>query len=120
MQASVKLIKPPIESLSPEDVPKVIAIIQSFAESYPKSLAPRRMCLEIAQGAEFRRLVRDYLVNGLERGIPSLFVDVKGLYVDQQRMAVIGEVVEELIQALEKDSGLHDDGTSCMFVGRYC
>lgn len=46
---------------------------------------------------------------GLEKGVPSLFVDVKGLYTDAGKMAVVGEVVEDIVQKLEKDT-LHDDG----------
>lgn len=46
---------------------------------------------------------------GLEKGVPSLFVDVKGLYTDAGKMALVGEVVEEIVQKLEQGS-LHDDG----------
>jgi hypothetical protein len=41
--------------------------------------------------------------------VPSLFVDVKGLYRDASKMAIVGEIVEELVVDLEKEK-LHDDG----------
>lgn len=63
-------------------------------------------------GETFRQLVREYVVTGLEKGIPSLFVDVKGLYTDAGKMAVVGEVVEEIVQKLEQDK-LHGDGEPC-------
>lgn len=68
------------------------------------------MALTLSTGSEFRNRVKPYLVNGLEKGIPSLFVDVKSLYKDGEKMAAVGEIVEELIEALQKDSSLHDDG----------
>ncbi|ORX38583.1 NMDA receptor-regulated protein 1-domain-containing protein [Kockovaella imperatae] len=97
------------KSVTLDSTSKIVSLLNSFAESYPKALAPRRMCLDIARGDEFRDLARAYLVNGLEKAIPSLFVDVKGLYVDLERMKIVGEIVEDLIQTLEKDAGLHDD-----------
>ena len=48
---------------------------------------------------------------GLERGIPSLFVDIQGVYTGSpEKMATVGEIMEEVISQLEKDDGLHDDG----------
>jgi hypothetical protein len=61
-------------------------------------------------GDEFRNRARTYLVNGLERGVPSLFVDVKGVYVEAAKMEIVGEILEETIAALEKDASLHNDG----------
>lgn len=70
------------------------------------------MALTVSSGSEFRTRVKPYLINGLEKGIPSLFVDVKSLYQNPEKMAAVGEIVEELIESLQKDSSLHDDGTS--------
>ncbi|GFZ49424.1 hypothetical protein JCM24511_07544 [Saitozyma sp. JCM 24511] len=88
---------------------RVLAQLSTFAESYPRSSAPRRLALDIAQGETFRSLARDYLVNGLEKGVPSLFVDVKGVYPDASKMSVVGEVVEDIISNLQKDVSLHAD-----------
>jgi peptide alpha-N-acetyltransferase len=66
--------------------------------------------LDIATGEEFKNRARQYLVSGLERGVPSLFVDVKGVYTNANRMAIVGEIMQELISDLEKDTSLHSDG----------
>lgn len=50
------------------------------------------------------------MIKGLERGVPSLFVDIKSIYSDQQKMTAVGEIVEDIIQKLEKDSTLSNDG----------
>ena len=49
-------------------------------------------------------------MNGLEKGVPSLFVDVKGVYVDASRMAIVGEILEDIVKSLENGSSLHGDG----------
>lgn len=41
--------------------------------------------------------------------MPSLFVDVKGLYTDAGKMAVVGEVVQDIVSKLEQEE-LHKDG----------
>ena len=43
--------------------------------------------------------------------MPSLFVDVKGLYRDASKMAAVGEIVEQLVVDLEAEN-LRDDGMS--------
>ena len=43
-------------------------------------------------------------MSGLERGIPSLFVDLKGLYVDYGKMLIVGEIVEGIVKDLEQDA----------------
>lgn len=62
-----------------------------------------------SSGETFRQLVREYLIAGLEKGVPSLFVDVKGLYSDVAKMALVGEVMEDIVKQLEQEK-LHDDG----------
>ncbi|ORY35432.1 NMDA receptor-regulated protein 1-domain-containing protein [Naematelia encephala] len=99
------------ETLEAEAVAKTLHALDLFAESYPRSAAPRRLTLDIAQGEAFRDRARTYLINGLERGVPSLFVDVKGVYQDATKMAVVGEIMEELVAELEKNASLHNDAT---------
>lgn len=96
--------------LSAEDTAKVLTQLATFNETYPRSSAPRRLALDVAQGEEFRSLARDYIVRGLERGVPSLFVDVKGVYRDAAKMAIVGEIIEEITEKLKAKTSLHGDG----------
>jgi peptide alpha-N-acetyltransferase len=41
---------PPAKEVESEAVPKILSALDAFAESYPKSSAPRRLALDIAQG----------------------------------------------------------------------
>lgn len=58
----------------------------------------------------FRVLATTYIVAGLERGVPSLFVDIKSLYQNGDKMAVVGEIVEDVVTKLEAETSLHGDG----------
>lgn len=47
------------------------------------------------QGEEFKQRAREYIHNGIIRGIPSIFSDVKGLYTDVAKQEAIEEIVED-------------------------
>lgn len=51
---------------------------------------------------DFRPLANAYLYRGLQKGIPSLFVDVKPLYQDTQKRAIIEELVDGYRRSLEE------------------
>jgi len=99
------------KELDAEAISKVLKDLAAFGDKYPRSSAPRRLALDVAKGDEFRALARAYIVRGLERGVPSLFVDVKGVYVDADKMAIVGEVIEDIVKALKAETSLHGDGT---------
>ncbi|KIR99663.1 peptide alpha-N-acetyltransferase [Cryptococcus deuterogattii 2001/935-1] len=111
-----------IDIAGPLDDATRASLLQSldeFSQTFPRSSAPRRLALDVAQGKlslidlrdKFRELARAYIIKGLERGVPSLFVDIKSIYSDQQKMTAVGEIVEDIISKLEKDSTLSNDGT---------
>jgi hypothetical protein len=50
----------------------------------------------------FKPLANVYLLQGLNKGIPSLFVDLKPLYHDIQKRAIVEELVEGYRQVLEE------------------
>ncbi|KAK4688996.1 N-alpha-acetyltransferase 15/16, NatA auxiliary subunit, partial [Tremellales sp. Uapishka_1] len=110
-QASVALNDRLVGPLDQESREKVLKHLSAFGESYPKSAAPRRLALDVAEGPIFRELASKYVTIGLERGVPSLFVDVKGVYGDAEKMKIVGDIVEEIVAKLEKDAGLYDDNT---------
>lgn len=64
----------------------------------------------ICSGNDFRTLATTYIVAGLERGVPSLFVDIKSLYTNADKMKAVSEIVEDVVSKLEAETGLHGDG----------
>ncbi|KAJ9125287.1 hypothetical protein QFC22_000243 [Naganishia vaughanmartiniae] len=96
--------------LSAEQVQKVLSQLELFSESFPRAAAPKRLALDVAQGDDFNQRVRVYLQAGLEKGIPSLFVDLKGLYKDKAKLKVVESILEDLKQKLEVESTSAPDG----------
>ncbi|KAJ9127946.1 hypothetical protein QFC24_000231 [Naganishia onofrii] len=95
--------------LSAEQAQKVLTQLQLFSESFPRAAAPKRLALDVAKGEEFKQRVQAYLQAGLEKGIPSLFVDLKGLYKDQAKLEVVETILEDLKRKLEAESTAASD-----------
>ncbi|KAH6909609.1 NMDA receptor-regulated protein 1a [Coprinopsis sp. MPI-PUGE-AT-0042] len=87
------------------DSPEALPVLHEIAESQPKAVAPKRLALSVATGDEFAKLVEAYLVRGLERGVPSIFADLKSLYKDESKKDVIEKVAESTKERLsQKDA----------------
>ncbi|WVR07434.1 hypothetical protein IAU60_004475 [Kwoniella sp. DSM 27419] len=99
------------KGLALESRSQILDILSGFSQTFPRSAAPRRLALDVSDGDKFRELARTYIVNGLERGVPSLFVDVKGVYVNPAKMEAVGSIVQDIVSKLEKDASLNDDGS---------
>ena len=67
-----------------------------------------------SSGEEFRALIRPYLLNGLMKGIPSLFVDVRALYLDKDKRNIIEELMEGFRDKYENGESI--EGTCCYAV----
>ncbi|KAJ9115715.1 hypothetical protein QFC20_001042 [Naganishia adeliensis] len=89
--------------LTSEQTQKVLNQLQSFAESFPRAAVPKRLALDVAQGDDFEQRIQAYLQAGLEKGIPSLFVDLKGLYEDQNKLRAIEGILEDMKKKLEAE-----------------
>jgi tetratricopeptide (TPR) repeat protein len=57
---------------------------------------PSPIATSLAFGDQFRQLVKPYIIRGLEKGIPSLFADLKALYVHKEKQIVIEDIVDSL------------------------
>lgn len=79
-----------------------LKMFTEFQELFPRALAPRRLPLNFATGDEFRILVDKYLRQGLHKGVPPLFVDLRSLYKDPEKVDVIQRLVLQYVDALQK------------------
>ena len=68
-QLSRKVINFLAKSLSPEAISKVLSSLDAFSESYPRSTAPKRLALDIAQGECHRRTAKE--LTDIRRRIPE-------------------------------------------------
>ncbi|KAF8271885.1 NMDA receptor-regulated protein 1-domain-containing protein [Lactarius quietus] len=91
-------IYPPTDA----DRPKTLHLLRELSLQNPRTLTPKRLELTVASVDDFKPLANMYLLQGLNKGIPSLFVDLKPLYHDIQKRAIVEELVESYRQVLEE------------------
>ncbi|KZT00643.1 NMDA receptor-regulated protein 1a [Laetiporus sulphureus 93-53] len=82
------------DAISDENREAALQCLEDFSTQLPRAAAPRRLALSIAVGDKFNELIEPYLMSGLEKGIPSLFADVKALYRDLSKQQAIETIVE--------------------------
>ncbi|KAG8216414.1 N-terminal acetyltransferase A, auxiliary subunit, partial [Butyriboletus roseoflavus] len=75
---------------------KALDILEEFSCKHPKANTHQRLGLTIAKDEKFKELAKPYLARALRKGIPSLFGDVKTLYVDPFKLQSIQEIVEDI------------------------
>ncbi|CAH1394311.1 unnamed protein product [Nezara viridula] len=68
-------------------------LLMELVKAEPKALAPRRLLLNYATGEKFIFEIDKYLKKGLRKGIPPLFVDIRGLYKDKHKTNIIENLV---------------------------
>ncbi|KAF9226310.1 N-terminal acetyltransferase A, auxiliary subunit [Gyrodon lividus] len=85
-----------LDNLTEESRAKALEILEDFSTRNPKANAPRRLALTIAQGDKFKELLKPYLERALQKGIPSLFSDLKKLYTDLFKLRSIEDIVEDI------------------------
>ncbi|KAF8624974.1 hypothetical protein AX15_005610 [Amanita polypyramis BW_CC] len=84
--------------------PEMLQVLRQFSSEIPKARAPQRLALNAATGDKFKELVKPYVLSGLERGIPSLFADLKALYKDESKRQSIEEIAEESVKNQKPDA----------------
>lgn len=72
---------------------------------YPKSSAARRLPLNWLSGEVFRLAIDQYVINLLQKGVPSTFADVKALYKIPWKANTIEELVESYLERLRSSPG---------------
>nr|CAD7605074.1 unnamed protein product [Timema genevievae] len=79
-----------------------LSMFTLYQELFPRAQAPRRLPLNFASGEQFTKLVDRYLRQGLHKGVPPLFVDLRSLYKDPEKVIIIQRLVLQYIDALKK------------------
>ncbi|XP_033327720.1 N-alpha-acetyltransferase 15/16 isoform X1 [Megalopta genalis] len=87
---------------------ETLVMLQDYEELFPRALAPRRLQLYYASGDEFKTLVDRYLRRGLHKGVPPLFVNLRSLYIDQQKVDIIQSLVLQYKEALKAHEHFSD------------
>ncbi|KAF8899782.1 NMDA receptor-regulated protein 1a [Gymnopilus junonius] len=82
-----------ISTTSPSSSPEALSKLAEFVTLLPRATAPRRLQLTLSSGDEFKALIKPYIVQNLTKGVPSLFADLKSLYVDDEKRQIIQDLL---------------------------
>ena len=111
------------DSLTDESRTKALGILDEFSSKHPKANTHQRLALTIADGEpglhrplrpspfpgeKFKELVKPYLERALQKGIPSLFSDVKNLYTDPFKLQSIQDMIEDIRSSVSQPSTSSD------------
>lgn len=78
-------------------------LYRSLQKKYPKSDAAKAIPLEFLSGEDFKAAVAEYLTNHLQRQVPSLFVMVKPLYDNADKIQAIEDFMLDYYESLASD-----------------
>lgn len=87
-----------------------LQLYAELRESYPRSILARRIPLNYANGEQFRSLVDKYLRHALHKGAPPLFVDLRSLYTQPGKAAIVEELLLGYIDSLTKCERFDEKG----------
>lgn len=67
-------------------------------------------------GDSFRSEVDSYLRAGFHKGVPPLFVDLRSLYKDKNKIQIIADLLETYVNNLTKFNSFDSDGEFGYFM----
>ena len=83
--------------LDPSDFKALKELYGPYAEKNPRGDAARRIPLDFYEGDNFREAADQYLQRMLHKGVPSTFANIKALYKNPSKRAVIEHLVESYV-----------------------
>ncbi|ORX89186.1 n-alpha-acetyltransferase 15, NatA auxiliary subunit-like protein [Basidiobolus meristosporus CBS 931.73] len=82
------------DNLSGNEDSQAIELIQELIATYPRSNLLKRYPLSLVNGEQFKQQVAIYLQQQLRKGVPSLFVNLKDLYTNSEKVKIIEDLLE--------------------------
>lgn len=89
-----------LEATQLSDADAIVDLYRRFQADYPHAICPKRMPLDVATGDRFRDIVDEYLRRGLRKGVPPLFVNIRSVYKDADKVRIISELIHGYHQQL--------------------
>ncbi|KAJ4349284.1 hypothetical protein N0V95_004714 [Ascochyta clinopodiicola] len=93
------------------DIKKLAELYQSYADKNSRNDATRRVPLDFLSGDAFKTAADSYLRWKLNKGVPSTFPNIKSLYADSEKKAIIEELVLGY-ESEKKANGSAKEGTN--------
>lgn len=95
-----------LNKLSEQDQEKVKEIFATYEKNLPKATAHHRLQLNYLQGELFREKFIQYATPLIIKGVPPTIQDVKELYVDSDKVRIIGEVMNSMLNQMGTNNTL--------------
>lgn len=89
-----------LKGLKANEETEVIEAYKHIQSEHPQSFCAKRLPLDVAQGEIFRTLIDEHLRRNLRKGVPPLFVNLRSLYRDENKVRIITELVGSYHQNL--------------------
>lgn len=89
------------------DVDAALKACEQLTAQYPRSRTSSRMALDIISSGDHPLFVPHcdaYVRSFLRRGVPSLFSDLKTLYVDESKATALGRLFESYLESVEGEA----------------
>lgn len=94
------------ESVTPQQRQQLRKLYEGLQSRHPKSSAAFRTPLDYEEGEAFRAAADAYVRRFVQKGIPSLFTNLKSLYADADKATALGDLFGKLLAAVEADKTL--------------
>ncbi|XP_055623434.1 N-alpha-acetyltransferase 15, NatA auxiliary subunit [Toxorhynchites rutilus septentrionalis] len=89
-----------LEAMQITGVSETLEAYKKIQSDYPQSYCAKRLPLDVCEGDTFRALVDEHLRRNLRKGVPPLFVNLRSLYGDENKVRIITDLVEGYHQNL--------------------
>jgi peptide alpha-N-acetyltransferase len=73
-----------------------LKVLEKLSIFYPKSDLPKFLSLTFTKGEKFESLLKNYLSTLFQRGVPSVFSNIKSLYKKHSNRSIILKIVQSL------------------------
>ncbi|KAL1509166.1 hypothetical protein ABEB36_003946 [Hypothenemus hampei] len=90
----------------------IVEFYSNYDIKFPRAMPPKRLSLNYASGDQFKALVDKYMQKALSKGVPPLFVDLRSLYRDQQKVQIIQDLALGYLTSLNKVNKFSETETS--------
>eukprot|EP00698_Gefionella_okellyi_P005500 TRINITY_DN15029_c0_g1_i1.p1 TRINITY_DN15029_c0_g1~~TRINITY_DN15029_c0_g1_i1.p1 ORF type:complete len:739 (+),score=130.85 TRINITY_DN15029_c0_g1_i1:209-2218(+) len=91
------------QALPDATIKATLDVLESIQQLVPSAVVPQRLALDVARGQDFKGRADSYIRKRIVKGIPSLFADLRGLYQDQEKAKILGDLCEGYVLSLKQD-----------------
>ena len=88
-----------------------LAVYIEYQEKFPRAQAPKRLPLNFLTGDELESRLATYIKAALRKGVPPLFVDLRPLYIDDEKFKMIDKLLTSFLENQQKVQSFEASGS---------